>query len=184
MSKARRPLGYLRGRVAELARPETRAVAEPLAVWAGKRIRLDGRPFSFEGHEYLREIYDDTAQHVVLSKAAQIGGTTWALLRTIHACAMGLNVGYYFPTRTDVLEFSKSRVGPLLDENPPLRRLVRDTDTAGLKRIADAHVYFRGMQSTVGMKSIPVDMLVFDELDEAPPESKTLARERLVLTAI
>jgi len=176
---ARTRFGYLRIRTAELARPETRSVAEPLAVWASRRVRLDGRPFSFDGHEYLRAIYDDTAQHVVLSKAAQIGGTTWALLRSIHACAMGLSVGYYFPTKTDVLEFSKSRVSPLLAENPFLSKLMSDTDTAGLKRIGSSYLYLRGMQSTVGMKSIPVDMVVFDELDEAPPESKTLARERL-----
>ena len=80
-----------------------RATSEPLAAWAAKKIRLDGRPFSFEGHEYLRPIYDDTSQHVVLSKAAQIGGTTWAILRSVHACRQGLNVGYYFPTKTDVL---------------------------------------------------------------------------------
>src|SRR5262245_43295221 len=92
--------GYVRGRAAELARPETRAVAEPLAEWARRRIRLDGRPFTFDGHEYLRPIYNDTAPHVVLCKAAQIGGTTWGILRYIHACAMGLNVGYYFPTKT------------------------------------------------------------------------------------
>jgi len=176
---ARTRFGYLRNRTAELARPETRSVAEPLAVWASRRVRLDGRPFSFDGHEYLRAIYDDTAPHVVLSKAAQIGGTTWALLRSIHACAMGLSVGYYFPTKTDVLEFSKSRVSPLLAENPFLSKLMRETDTAGLKRIGDSYLYLRGMQSTVGMKSIPIDMVVFDELDEAPPESKTMARERL-----
>jgi hypothetical protein len=35
------------------------------------------------------------------------------------------------------------------------------------------------MQSSVGLKSIPVDLLVFDELDDATPEAKTLARERL-----
>ena len=50
-----------------------------------------------------------------------------------------LNVGYYFPTKTDVLEFSKSRVSPLLADNPFLARLMRDTDTAGLKRIGDAY---------------------------------------------
>jgi hypothetical protein len=62
----------------------------------------------------LRAIYNDTAPHMVLSKAAQIGGTTWAILRSLHACLTGLNVIYFFPTRTDVVEFSKSRVGPLL----------------------------------------------------------------------
>jgi len=140
---------------------------------------LDGTPFSFVGHEYLRAIYDDTSPHVVLSKAAQIGGTTWAILRSIHACLTGLNVIYFFPTRTDVLEFSKSRVSPLLAENPFLFRLMTDTDTAGLKRIGDAHLYLRGMQSSVGMKSVPADMVVFDELDETSPAAKTMALERL-----
>ncbi len=166
-------------RGAELATAATRALTDPLAGWAVRRIRLDGVPFRFEGHEYLRGIYDDTSPHVVLSKAAQIGGTTWAVLRSLHACMQGLNVGYYFPTKTDVLEFSKSRVAPLLADNPFLHRMMRDTDTAGLKKIGEAYLYLRGMQSTVGMKSIPVDLLVFDELDEATPESKTLARERL-----
>jgi hypothetical protein len=170
---------YLTRRAKELANPTTRSFTDPLAAWAVRRIRLEGRPFRFEGHEYLRAIYDDTAPHVVLSKAAQIGGTTWAILRSLHACLTGLNVIYFFPTRTDVLEFSKSRVGPLLGENPFLSKLMTDTDTAGLKRIGDAHLYLRGMQSTVGMKSVPADMVVFDELDEAAPSAKAMALERL-----
>ena len=114
-----------------------------------------------------------------MCKAAQVGGTTWAILRSIHACLQGLNVMYFFPTRTDVMEFSKARVNPLLADNPFLSDLMTDTDTAGLKRIGDAHLYLRGMRSTVGLKSVPADMVVFDELDEATPEAKTLARERL-----
>ena len=163
----------------EFATPATRAHTDPLARWAAQRIRLEGRPFSFEGHEYLRAIYDDTSPHVVLSKAAQIGGTVWALLRSLYACLNGLNVIYFFPTRTDVIEFSKSRVGPLLAENEFLAKKMTDTDTAGLKRIGEAHLYFRGMQSTVGMKSVPADMIVFDELDEAEPSAKALAKERI-----
>jgi hypothetical protein len=126
---------YLKRRMQELASPTTRSLSEPLSGWVLKRLRLDGRPFWFEGHEYLRTIYDDTAPHVVLSKAAQVGGTTWAILKSIHACLTDLNVIYFFPTRTDVLDFSRSRVTPLLDENPFLQRLMTDTDTVGLKRI-------------------------------------------------
>src|SRR2546426_7640794 len=172
-------LRYLKSRVTELATAKTRSLTDPLAAWSVKRIRLDGRPFSFECHEYLRAIYDDASPHVVLSKAAQIGGTTWAIFSSIHACMSGLNVMSFFPTRTDVLEFSKSRVSPLLMDNPFLLRLMKDTDTAGLKCIGDAHLYRRGMQSTVGMKSVPADMIVFDELDETTPAAKNLARERL-----
>ena len=112
-------------------------------------------------------------------KAAQIGGTTWAILRSLHACLCGLNVAYYFPTKTDVQDFSRSRVGPLLDDNPFLSNLVADTNAVGLKRVGDGFLYLRGMQSTVGLKSVPADMVVFDELDEATPEAKTMAKERL-----
>src|SRR5688572_23847544 len=137
-SAARSSRNYLAKRLTELTTAKTRSQSDPLAAWATRGIRLDGRPFRFEGHEYLRAIYDDTAGHGVLSKAAQIGGTTWAILKSIHACMNGLNVMYFFPTRTDVIEFSKSRVGPLLAENPRLARSMTDTDTAGLKRIGDA----------------------------------------------
>lgn len=163
----------------ELASPKTRSFSDPLAQWAVRNIRLDGRPFRFEGHEYLRAIYDDPAQHIVISKAAQVGGTTYAILRSLHACLNGLNVIYFFPTRTDVLEFSKSRITPLLQDNPFLQEQLTDTDTAGLKRIGEAYLYLRGMQSTVGMKSVPADMIVFDELDEATPDAKALALERI-----
>jgi hypothetical protein len=170
---------YLKRRTTELASPATRSLTDPLAAWALKRIRLEGRPFSFKGHEYLRAIYDDQSPHVVVSKAAQVGGSTYAILRSLHACATGLNVIYFFPTRTDVLDFSRSRVTPLLVDNPFLSRMMTDTDTTGLKKIGDAHLYMRGMQSTVGMKSVPADLLIFDELDETDPIDKALALERL-----
>src|SRR5512140_2012493 len=81
---------YLQRRTQELTSRATRSFTDPLAEWAVRKIRLEGRPFRFEGHEYLRAIYDDTAVHMVLSKAAQIGGTTWAILRSLHACLTGL----------------------------------------------------------------------------------------------
>jgi hypothetical protein len=170
---------YLKRRTTELASPATRSLTEPLAAWALKKIQLEGRPFKFDGHEYLRAIYNDQAPRVVLTKSAQVGGSTYAILRALHACLTGLNVIYFFPTRTDGLDFSKSRVTPLVVENPFLAKLMTDTDTAGLRRIGDAHLYMRGMQSQVGMKSVPADMLVFDELDESDPQAKSMAMERL-----
>lgn len=140
---------------------------------------MEGRPFRFEGHEYLRAIYDDTSPHVVLTKSAQVGGSTYAILRALHACLTGLNAIYYFPNKSDVLDFSKSRITPLLAENTFLSKLMTDTDTTGLKRIGEAFLYMRGMQSTVSMKSVPCDLIVFDELDETDPSAKAMAKERL-----
>src|SRR5947209_1862114 len=105
---------YLRNLARELASPKTRSLIEPLAQWASKRIILEGRQFSFEGHEYLKGPYDDTSSHVVLMKGAQVGGTVWGILRSVHACLNGLNVMYLFPTAGTMGDFSKSRVGPLI----------------------------------------------------------------------
>ena len=77
---------FLRNLGLELTSPKTRSLIEPLAPWAERRIILEGRPFSFEGHEYLKGLYDDTSPHVVLMKGAQVGGSVWGMLRSIHAC--------------------------------------------------------------------------------------------------
>ena len=82
-------------------------------------------------------------------KAAQIGGTTWAILRSIHACLSALTVIYFFPTRTYALDFSRSCAGLLIVSNSFPTRAIRNTDTAGLKRIGDGYLYVRGMQSSV-----------------------------------
>jgi hypothetical protein len=85
-----------------------------------------------------------------------------------------------FPSRTDVLDYSRSRISPLIEDNPSsLGEWVRDTDSMGLKQIWNAWVYFRGMQSTVGLRSIPVDLIIFEELDLAPQTSIDKAMERM-----
>lgn len=179
MTTPRRIDSYIRSRMMEVASAETRAVAEPLAEWALRRVRLDGKPFSFDGHEFLRALYDDTAPYVVLEKGAQVGGTTFGILRAVHSCIVGLNVMYLFPSQVAVTDFSRSRVNPLLAENAFLARLMKSTDNVGLKQIGSANLYLRGMQSEVGLKSVPADVLIMDELDEATPDAKTMARERL-----
>jgi hypothetical protein len=154
-----------------------------LSHWAEQTpVILDGRPFVFDKHEYLREIYNDEHPHIVLEKAAQLGCTTWAILRALYNARWKNYKGilYLFPSRTDTLDFSKSRIAPLITENPEsIGDWIRDTDAAGIKQICNTFLYLRGMQSRVGLKSIPVDLVVFDELDEAPQRSVDLAMERM-----
>ncbi len=42
-----------------------------------------------------------------------------------------------------------------------------------------AFFYLRGMTSRVGLKSVPVDFIIFDELDEAPQNAVDMAMERM-----
>src|SRR5664279_4047597 len=74
-----------------------RESADP-AVWAlGCRV-IDGRPFSFAGHEYLYGIYSDRATSIVIRKAAQMGASEYAISRALHfAVRNGGRIMYYFP---------------------------------------------------------------------------------------
>lgn len=153
-----------------------------LGDWAvNTPVILDGRPFTFERHEYLIEPYRDEHPHQVELKAAQLGLTSKAMLKAIYGARYGglRGILYLFPSRSDVTDFSKSRVDPLLDDNPSISQWVRDTDAANIKRVWNSFLFLRGMKSRVALKSIPVDFIIFDELDEAPPYAVDMAMERM-----
>ena len=98
-------------------------------------VMLDGRPFAFEKHEYLVEPYHDEHPYQVEIKAAQLGLSTKAMLRALYACRFMRFRGvlYLFPSKSDVLDFSKARITPLIEDNPEsIGHWVADTDAAGI----------------------------------------------------
>jgi len=154
---------------------------KPFHEWV-KGITLDGKPFTYDRHEYLIEPYKDDHPHQVEMKAAQLGLTSKAMLRVVYGARyLGYRgILYLFPSKSDVTDFSRGRVDPLIHENPAtIGKWLKDTDSANIKRIWNAFLYLRGMKSRVGLKSIPVDFTVFDELDEAPQNAIDMATERM-----
>ena len=153
----------------------------PFHEWV-KDITLDGKPFAYGRHEYLIEPYKDNHPHQVEMKATQMGLTSKAMLRVAYGARYGGYRGilYLFPSKSDVTDFSKGRIDPLITENPDtIGKWLKDTDAANIKRIWNAFLYLRGMKSRVGLKSIPVDFIIMDELDEAPQNAVDMAMERM-----
>ncbi|MDD5207442.1 MAG: phage terminase large subunit family protein [Desulfobacterales bacterium] len=145
-------------------------------------VSLDGRPFQFKHHEYLIEPYKDDHPHQVEIKAAQMGLTSKAMLKVAYKARYGAFRGilYLFPSRSDVTDFSKGRIDPLINDNPQsIGSWIRDTDSANVKRIWNCFLYLRGMKTRTGLKSVPIDLVVFDELDEANPDMIDMAMERM-----
>lgn len=148
-------------------------------------VMLDGHPFSFEGHEYLREPYRELrgCREVIFEKAAQMGVSTLELLDTFHGAKFGVyphGVLYLLPSKTDVTEFSKSKAQGIIDENEMVRSWITDTDAANIKRVGSSWVFFRGMQSRIGLKTLTIDHIVFDEIEEVEDWSLVaLAEERM-----
>jgi hypothetical protein len=163
----------------------------PILDWV-KKLTLGAGPFQIEGHEYEADMLQDGAQRQAYKKGAQMGLTEINVLKSMHGLISSRypqGVLYLFPTANDVTDFSKARFSPLVNENAAISGLVRSTDAVSVKRIRKAMLYLRGMRSTrkiqgvkktsSQLKSVPVDRIVFDELDEADPAMVDLALERL-----
>lgn len=155
----------------------------PFHEWVdNSALIVDGAPFTYVRHEYLKVPYRDDHPFIVEMKSAQMGLTTKAMLKMVYNARFRGFRGmlYLFPSRTDVSDFSKARIDPLVSENPDtIGPWIRDTDATNIKRIWNCFLYLRGMKSRVGLKSVPADFIVYDELDEASQNAVDMAEERM-----
>lgn len=156
-------------------------------------------PFDLVKHFYLSDIYQVTAQIMVIYKASQMGASEWAVSYALHAADdRQANVLYVFPTDTHVSDFSSARIGPAIEVSPYLAQVVVDggaamgsdgkrkygADRVKLKRVRNRFIYLRGAQvSPKGLapqlKSIDADVLILDEVDEMDPRAPAIAIKRL-----
>ena len=171
---------------ASLTLTQRKALGEvDFSYWASEYpgVKLEnGLAVDFKDHKYLIEPYQDDHPNQCHKKGTQIGGSTMFILKSIYKCIKHLPLGciYYFPTDTDVQDFSKGRITPLIQKNPnTIGKYMTDTDTVGLKRVGQSFLYLRGMKSAIRVKSVPADMIVIDEKDEATPEACEMAEKRL-----
>ena len=139
-------------------------------------------PFSLEGHEPLRELYS-IPEHpkVTVIKAAQLGVSTWDILRSFYLCyKYNMRIGYYLPTDDDVNDFVDSKVEPLIDASEYLKKQMGDTDNKMLKQIGSSFLFFRGVYTKRRVKMIDLDYIIKDEVDEAKQENLKFAEDRLL----
>jgi len=154
-----------------------------IKIQTGGQIRL----FSLEGHEYLREIYEEHVPEERYRKAAQVGISVYHVLKALWLCDQyKLKVLYYFHTDDAVEEFGADRLDPMIQNTEFLRERVleaRETGGAynkGLKNIGKSKIFMRGMMTKGKVKTVDGDYLILDELDEANQENKEFAFDRIL----
>jgi len=169
--------------------------APPATVleWSERYREIDGRPFSLDRFEPLRAIYEDNHRRIVVIKPAQRGVSELAVNYASFALdrgaeiwtdgqKAGLNVGYIFPTKTDLTDFSKERISGLVEETAYLQALYEDGDefnAATFKQVGKSYLYLRGGWNARALKSFPADVIILDEYDEMDPKAPALARRRM-----
>ena len=165
------------------------------ALWCQySGLEVDGRKFSFDKHRYLLPIYMDDGHEVVWMKAAQLGATTYMLLRLLWQCRYlhnteagrsAIKAALYFPTSEGVESLSKDRLAPLIRANKELsENLSDDVNTQGLKRISnvtgdESSLYMLYVAGVASKDSVPLDCVSFDEVRLIPASSIDQCLERI-----
>lgn len=126
-------------------------------------------PLDFGRFAYQRELYDERMAHdreVVVSKATQVGASTlavrWALF---HADVFGRVVLYTMPTTTELADFSRQRVRPVIRSSLHLLERIpaAAVDNVGLRQVGAGWLYMRGTNRPI--ESVNADVVCFDEFD-------------------
>lgn len=157
-----------------------------VSEWAAKYRYLTGKegnepgPWDNARTPYLREIMDClSANHwatdIVFKKASQIGGTecghNW--IGYIIDIAPGVMM-YVLPSSETSARTSKQRLAAMIDECPTLRQRIRPArsrdsgNTTRMKDFPGGTLLLASSKSAAELKSVPVQWLYADEIDEYP----------------
>ena len=97
-----------------------------------------GKKIDFYDHFFLYDIYNDFSKKIVCTKAAQIGFSTLAILKTLWAAKYKkLDIIYTLPTVNDSQMFVKGKVNRIITQNKVLQEMVKETDTIDMKMIGE-----------------------------------------------
>lgn len=147
-----------------------------LPEWIEKHTFINGKPFSFAGHEYQKRILLDDCPNLVIRKSAQTGISEMAMrmaLGLVMIMPGSFRIGYTFPSATFASDYAKTRLNPIINGSPTLRAAVsaEDIEAAALKTFGPGkEIHFKGAAVGNAAISTTLDMLIHDELSFSSQE--------------
>ena len=154
-----------------------------LAPWIEKYTYLDGKRFSFGSHEFQKDILADTARTSIVIKCAQVGLSEVLYRYAIAACCTqdDLTIIYTFPSSSDAEKNCKTRIDPLIEGSPEVRRLVNpNLNNSEVKQFGrNSFLFFKGTFSATQALSTPANAVIHDEFDKSDTTQASVYISRL-----
>jgi hypothetical protein len=147
-----------------------------IARWIEQNTFINGRPFSFKGHEYQERILQEDSVEIVVKKSAQTGISEMSMRLTAACMAVmpaPFAVGYTLPTATFASTYAASRFDPIVQTSPALKGMMSssDLDNALTKTFGPGKaVYFKGAAVGNAAISTTLDFLINDEVSFSDQE--------------
>lgn len=130
-----------------------------------------GELLDFDKYRFMETIYRDRSPLMCCMKAAQIGFTTYEILKTAHECKNeGIDLIYVLPTADDVKKFSGGKTNKILAQNPIIQSWTKDKDSIEQKQFGQNTVYYQGSWTERVAIMITAKKLVVDEYDRCKPQ--------------
>lgn len=129
-----------------------------------------GRVLDFHEHSFLWSIYSDFTPHQAIRKAAQIGFSTTAIVKSLWlAKSRKMDIIYTLPTYGDVHDFVSSKTNRIIEQNPVFKTWIPQTDWTKIesKHVGDSVIHYRGTWSERAALMITSDLNVHDEVDRS-----------------
>lgn len=154
-----------------------------LAPWIEKKTFLDGKRFSFKSHEFQKDILADTAKTSIIIKPAQVGLSELAYRYAIAACCTqeNMTIIYTFPSSSDAEKNCKTRIDPLIEGSPEVKRLINvNLNNSEVKQFGkNSFLFFKGTFSSTQALSTPADCVIHDEFDKSDTTQASVYISRL-----
>lgn len=135
------------------------------------KIRTEtGDVLDFHKYRFLFDIYADRSPLICCCKCAQIGFTTYEILKSAHECKNDkIDIIYVLPTADDVKKFSGGKTNKILAQNPILQSWTKDKDSVEQKQFGDNTIYYQGSWTERSALMITAKKLIVDEYDRCKP---------------
>ncbi len=126
----------------------------------------NGDLMDFHSHRYLYAFLEDESQTICVMKAAQIGMSTAAILKSLWRVKnKGRNAIYTLPTADDRNQFVGDKVNRIIAQNPILQKYTEDKDSVEQKRVGNYTIHYRGTFTQKAAMMVSSDLNAIDEVD-------------------
>jgi len=104
-------------------------IRAPKSVFVEKLIHLAGHPFSFEGRDYLRPIYDGNDKNILLKTARQVEKTTFLGNNLIISSVVQPHNKslYVSPSHMQTRQFSNEKLKPAIEGSPMIAKYFQNS---------------------------------------------------------
>jgi len=125
-----------------------------------------GEILDFDKYRFMRAVYWDDSPLICCMKCAQIGFTTYEIIKSAHECKNeGYDIIYVLPTGDDVKKFSGGKTNKILAQNPVMLAWTKDKDSIEQKQFGSNTIYYQGSWTERAALMITAKKLIVDEYD-------------------